>query len=198
MSPSPRSYEYVTPIPRSSQSQRDRWVQCHPHPPLLMSKSTWPLGSMSPSPENNTFYSLHMYSEIIWTNITKNYEASTCRCVSPTASETIGCSSIFCWTLFGILPPASRWENTTTIVSKSIQSATRKTGLCPDCLSRASMRVLHAAKNFGLRYCTLVSSAFPRLIGVYQHTSQIYLSSLHQHWFVLAWTLIPTRCSNIF
>ena len=27
MSPSPRSNEYVTPIPRSSQSQRDRWVQ---------------------------------------------------------------------------------------------------------------------------------------------------------------------------
>jgi len=60
-------------------------------------------------------------------------------------------------------------------VSKSIQSATRLTALCPDCLSRVSKRVLHSAENFAFRYCTLVRSLFPRLIGVYQHISQIYL-----------------------
>ena len=33
-------------------------------------------------------------------------------------------------------------------VSKSIQSATRLTALCPDCLSRVFMHVLHSAQKF--------------------------------------------------
>ena len=38
-----------------------------------------------------------------------------------------------------------------------------------------SKRVLHSAENFVFRYCTLVRSLFPRLIGLYQHILQIYL-----------------------